>query len=838
VAPRAPSPLDRWRRSRAAVAVAPGSATGRADSAAEPEIVVESGALVRGLAATSLLFAAFNSLLAIGYQDAGTAWTAMSLVAYAAWLGLLSRLRAGRERRVAEGVVWGGVATIAGIAAVQPGETGILAVAIVLPAIIGVSFLERRRLDALLGAAWAIGVAATVASHVAARETRLPVPVMTAFETASTAAALAIAMGLLRRYGVRLRTAARDLSSLVAMSRELAQARDFGLAGDVVTRHVALGVGADECGLCYWDPARDRVRTYGYYPAERRALVADDYSLGDYPATRALLERGGQTCVRDDDPTADPAELAYLRSLGQRSMLILTLAANGTTLGTIELTSSDVSRFDARRIALASKFAAEAAIALDNARLHDLLRHQAFHDGLTGLANRALFRDRLAHALERGARAREKLAVLFLDIDDFKRVNDAVGHHGGDTLLIAIGERVRSCLRSSDTASRLGGDEFAVLLEGLTTEADAEQVAQRLVDELRVPFRAGEVSTMVAASIGIAFGVAGTDTADALLRNADFAMYRAKALGKGRYACFRPELRQRVARRTELQDLLAGAVARGELAVHYQPIVALADESILGLEALARWTPAGRDPVSPVEFIPIAEETGAIIPIGRWVLAEGCRQLRTWRQEPGLEALSLSVNLSARQFAHPDLGSDVLAALAENGLPGAALTLEITESVLMRSTPSTMRVLEQLRRVGIRIAIDDFGTGYSSLEYLERFPVDALKIDKTFVDAIGNRRLVLPRAIVQIGRALGLQVVAEGVERPDQLRSLRRLGCVYAQGHLFAPPLDGERAGAMLTAGIAAARLGPGRGLAGLRAVPNAPKRRRGRERPGDRAIV
>jgi diguanylate cyclase (GGDEF)-like protein/PAS domain S-box-containing protein len=428
------------------------------------------------------------------------------------------------------------------------------------------------------------------------------------------------------------------------------------------------------------------------------------------------------------------------------------------------------------------------------------LSHQAFHDSITGLANRALFGDRVEHALARSARAGSMIAVLFLDLDDFKTVNDRFGHQAGDQMLRAIAERLVAIVPPGDTAARLGGDEFAVLLEDVHGPDDARLVAERLIQAIRTPTRLGDVDALVGASIGIALPTAGGERAPDLLRNADFAMYRAKGGGKGRYEIFEASMRAGIAERAELEQIIHGAVDRGELRVAFQPIVELVSGRIVGAEALVRWHPAGRPLLMPADFITLAEENGQIVTIGRWVIEESCRLGRRWQDQLGDPTFGISVNLSARQFQHPDLVRDVTAALENTGLPAGALTLEITESVLMQHTTSTIETLGQLRAHGVRLAIDDFGTGYSSLSYLDRFSVDALKIDRTFVDGFGADREgpVLVRAIIELGQALGLEVVAEGIERADQLDPLRALGCRFGQGYLFSRPLEADALSALI----------------------------------------
>jgi diguanylate cyclase (GGDEF)-like protein/PAS domain S-box-containing protein len=427
-------------------------------------------------------------------------------------------------------------------------------------------------------------------------------------------------------------------------------------------------------------------------------------------------------------------------------------------------------------------------------RLERELEHQAFHDSLTNLANQALFRDRVEHALARAARHDSRLAVLFVDLDNFKTVNDSVGHTAGDELLIAVAERLQGCLRAMDTAARLGGDEFAVLLEDLASANDATGLADRLLDVLHQPFTVAGKELAVGASIGIAFGVPGADSGQ-LLRNADIAMYTAKRCGKDRYEIFEPAMHTAVVERLEIEADLRRALGRGELTLQYQPIVALDTDKISGVEALARWRHPERGLVPPSTFIRIAEETGLIHELGRQVLAAACTQARSWQVEhPSDPPLTVSVNLSPRQLQADGLISHVTAALEISGLPASTLVLEITEGAMMHDTDATIRKLQALKALGVRLAVDDFGTGYSSLSYLQRFPIDILKIDRAFVAAIesDDDKSSLVRAIVSLAKTMQLQAVAEGIETRTQADILTRLGCDLGQGYYLGHPMDPE----------------------------------------------
>jgi diguanylate cyclase (GGDEF)-like protein/PAS domain S-box-containing protein len=425
------------------------------------------------------------------------------------------------------------------------------------------------------------------------------------------------------------------------------------------------------------------------------------------------------------------------------------------------------------------------------------LQHRALHDTLTGLPNRALFSDRLRHAMDRTRRDTGKVAVLLMDLDDFKLVNDSLGHSAGDELLVEVGERLLASIRAGDTAARLGGDEFAVLLENLADVDEAERVAERISDSLRPPFVLGERETLVTASIGIALGGT-TDTKsdpENLMRDADVAMYRAKHSGKARYALFEETMSARALKRLDLIDDLLRALAREEFALYYQPKVSLATGRIVGFEALLRWEHPERGRLLPERFVSLAEETGLIVPIGRWVLREACHAAREWQlRYPCDPPLIVCVNLSAKQLRDPDLFRDVRQIIGESDLEPSSLDLEITESIAMEDASATAATLEELHALGVRVIIDDFGTGYSSLSRLERFPVDYIKIDRSFVGRLeeetGTR--VLVKAMIDLSHALGLEVIAEGVETAGQLERLREMGCNLAQGYHFSRPVPSD----------------------------------------------
>ncbi len=438
----------------------------------------------------------------------------------------------------------------------------------------------------------------------------------------------------------------------------------------------------------------------------------------------------------------------------------------------------------------------------DRKSLQEELAHQAFHDSLTDLSNRAVFRDRIEHALARGERNDGRLAVLLLDLDGFKTVNDSLGHDAGDQLLIAVAKRLQFQGRSSDTVARIGGDEFGILLEDDADESRARALADRALAAFAVPFEVRGREVFIRASIGIALSVPGHSETDELIRNADTAMYAAKAAGKGRYEFFRPFMHARALERFEVQADLERALVRGEFVIHYQPIVDFETREARGVEALVRWNHPSRGLLGPLEFIQIAEETGAIVPLGGWVLGEACRQTASWRTSHAAAAnLCVSVNLSTRQLLEADLVTQVRDVLEASGLEPSALTLELTEGSLMQDVEETVGKLRALKDLGVRLAIDDFGTGSSSLGYLQRFPIDTLKIDKSFVDGIAaddSEDPALVRAIVQMAATLSLETIAEGIEGSEQLDELRSAGCRAGQGYLFARPLQADALEAFL----------------------------------------
>lgn len=568
------------------------------------------------------------------------------------------------------------------------------------------------------------------------------------------------------------------LSSLVALAFEsvqlteklLEQRSEARFASLVKNSSDVVAVFEADTSLRYVSPSAGKVLGYGPAELEGKRFI-DLVALADQPRILSVLSP-----APDFDP-AEPVEFRILHRDGHECFVEalrtdLTLDPN---VRGIVLNMRDVS---------------------ERKTFESRLTYQAFHDSLTGLANRALFRDHVQHALDRWKRDGQPIAVFFMDIDDFKTLNDSLGHAAGDQVLREVGERVHACLRVTDIVARLGGDEFAVLIEDGNYGLQVEIVAGRLLKTLEKSFPIEGKEVLVRASIGIAI-LDTKDAADAnitveyLLRNADVAMYVAKDRGKGRYQIYEPAMHDILLRRLELKADLQVALDRGEFALVYQPVIDLQTGAVTGTEALLRWRHPIRGIISPAEFVPLAEETGQIIQIGQWVLQEACRYAAELRQRFA-RPLDVAVNLSARQLQNPALSESIRGALSDAGLDPSALVLEITETVMMQDVDAAITRLHQLKALGVHLAIDDFGTGYSSLNYIRRFPLDILKIDKSFVDGINDQAQgsALTQSLINLATILKLHSIAEGIERAEQLTRLQEMGCEFGQGYLFSKPVD------------------------------------------------
>ena len=521
-------------------------------------------------------------------------------------------------------------------------------------------------------------------------------------------------------------------------------------------------------------------------------LVGVDVAVGVDPGCRTGLAGG----------SSEWAHLATLRAGRTLRLDEHSVARRDGTVLDVALTASPV---------LQDGVMVGAVVALrdvtERKALENRLVHQALHDQLTGLPSRALFLDRLEHARTRPRAAAATQAVLFIDVDRFKQVNDSLGHRVGDDVLCAVASRLVSAVRGPDTVARFGGDEFAVLLEGLAHPSEAIDAAQRMLRALRAPIVAGDRSIVLSVSIGIAVAELGKDAA-ALLAAADSAMYDAKRSGKDRYCIAAPDADEHAKARLDQEVELRRAIEHGELELDYQPVVEAQGGRLYGFEALVRWRHPTRGLLAPGTFMELAEETGLVLPLGEWVLERACRTAREWADRHPTRPIVMAVNLSSRQFQDPDLCARVAAVLTAVGLTPSSLVLEITETVVMGDTDRTLSTLRALKRLGVRLAIDDFGTGYSSLSYLKRFPVDVVKIDKSFVDGLGDspvdREIVL--AVIRLASAVGMQTVAEGVETVAQLDELRSLGCTMVQGFLLARPLPGSELDSALAMSVPAPR--------------------------------
>ncbi|MFL5898438.1 MAG: EAL domain-containing protein [Solirubrobacterales bacterium] len=543
---------------------------------------------------------------------------------------------------------------------------------------------------------------------------------------------------------------------------------------------------------CIWELGRDGRRLNlkagleeSATGAGRRVSASRDSHAG------AALDSGTHAIVADWEQETRHTMPPVLRVFGAASSLAVVIDGKNRPFGVLDVHATEAHRFSAKDVPFVQGAANVLADAIERHGADQALRYRVLHDALTGLPNRLSFVDALGDSLSKAAISGSPVGILFLDLDHFKLINDSLGHHAGDALLRAVAPRLRSHLRPGDIVARFGGDEFGILIDRLADEGEALAVADRVATAFAQPFSIDGVEHFVSASIGVAVSRAGEDravNAELLIRDADAAMYRAKEGGRSRCVLFDAEMRASAMRQLEVERELRHALDRDELALHYQPVVSLRSGEISGLEALVRWRHPERGTLDPGEFVSIAEESGLIEPIGRWVQERACRQALEWHQlRPDSRPLDVAVNLSARQVAHRDFAASVEEIIARTGMDPVHLRLEITESVLVEESATAIESLEKLNEIGVRLVLDDFGTGYSSLAYLNRFPFQALKIDRSFVEALGieQEATAIVEAIIGMARALSLEVIAEGVESEVQLAELQRLGCDYAQGYLF-----------------------------------------------------
>jgi diguanylate cyclase (GGDEF)-like protein/PAS domain S-box-containing protein len=575
---------------------------------------------------------------------------------------------------------------------------------------------------------------------------------------------------------------------------------------EVATELIAKVAGVHSA--CIWELGRDGRRLSlraglgeSVVGAGRRVSASRDSHVG------AALDSGTHAIVPDWEREIRHTMPPVLRVIGAASSLAVVIDGKNRPFGVLDVHATEPHHFSAKDVPFVQAAANVLADAIERHNADQALRYRVLHDSLTGLPNRLSFVDALGDSLSKATISGSPVGILFLDLDHFKLINDSLGHHAGDALLRAVAPRLRAHLRPGDVVARFGGDEFGILIDRLADEGEAVTIADRVAAAFAQPFTIDGVDHFVSASIGVAVSRPGEErpvNAELLIRDADAAMYRAKEGGRSRCVLFDAEMRASAMRRLEVERELRHALDRDELALYYQPVVNLRSGEIDGLEALVRWRHPERGMLDPAEFVSIAEDSGMIEPIGRWVQERACRQALEWHQlRPDARPLDVAVNLSARQVAHRDFASTVEEIIARTDIDPVHLRLEITESVLVDESATAIASLEKLNELGVRLVLDDFGTGYSSLAYLNRFPFHALKIDRSFIEALGieQEATAIVEAIIGMARALSLEVIAEGVESEVQLSELQRLGCDYAQGHLFQAPMPEREVSRLIAEG-------------------------------------
>jgi diguanylate cyclase (GGDEF)-like protein/PAS domain S-box-containing protein len=666
----------------------------------------------------------------------------------------------GRAGRAALVIVAGWLAAVLVAAAIPP-PVPALAAAPILGVAFALAFMRGRRLTIALVAAWLVAIATAIVVEVTPTTPDMPVEVGAALRVGGMAGVVGLVALVLARHRHRLEVAITGAQAAGDALRE-SEARYRSVVEDV--RDVIFRIDAKGRWVLL-NRAWEELTHQPVAECLGRALL--DFVHPDDRRHHADLVLP----VGADSPTEYRRELR-LAAVGQPIWVEVHARPLHDDAGTFLGVSGTLTDVTVRRA------------------LEERLLRQAFRDDLTGLANRALFKNRLEHALTREAVRPSLVALLFLDVDRFKTINDSLGHSAGDGILRAIADRLRIVLRPEDTIARLGGDEFAIVVEGLMAPEEALVIAERIRQSFEAPFAHGDREIVIRSSIGVVVASGGDRSADELLRDADVAMYRAKAGGRGSYALFEPSMQAEVAARMELEADLREAVACDQLTLAYQPIVSLADRRVVGVEALARWHHQRRGDVSPAVFIRSAEESGLIVTLGRWVLRRACREVAELRAQGTEPDLRLSINVSPHQLRERSFVGDVLEALRASGLPASALTLEVTESVVLDCGDEGIAYLRELRAAGCSVSLDDFGTGFSSLENLRTLPIDEIKIDVRFVRAVleGGVDAAVITAIIGLGAALGVAVVAEGIETTAIADRLEALECPFGQGYLFGRP--------------------------------------------------
>jgi diguanylate cyclase (GGDEF)-like protein len=594
------------------------------------------------------------------------------------------------------------------------------------------------------------------------------------------------------------RQRSEEISRLQAsQQREVASFGQLAIEGagiDVLVQEagrIVADVLEIEYGVVFKPESRDELLLVAGTGIEKEMIGRATVPAGDGSQSGYSLATGEATVVHDFGEETRFQQSELQKRKGVMSAAVIVIKGKGEPYGVIGAGSQRPYDFSQEDVNFMQAIANVLANAIERRRTEERTQHEALHDPLTGLPNRNLFLDRLQHALSVAARRDTSVAVLFLDLDQFKVVNDSLGHAAGDELLASVAPRIEQALRPGDTVARFGGDEFAVLAEEVGNERGATRIAERIAESLARPFILRDREHFVSASAGIAIGN-GSEAPESLIRDADSALYRAKERGRGGYEIFDEVMRSRVIEHMQIENDLRRAIQREELELHYQPVIQLRDGSIVAMEALLRWNHPDRGLVGPLGFIPVAEESRLIVPIGRWVIEQACRQAAAWQElHPDSAPVSVAVNLSARQIADPDLLSHIEGSVRANRIDPSNLWLELTETTLLDETSFVERTLESLTGLGVRLVLDDFGVGFSSLGYLKRLPLAMIKLDRTFVENLteGSHDAAIVRAVNEMADTIGIGVVAEGIETDEQLRMATTLGCGFAQGFHFSEPV-------------------------------------------------